>query len=71
MKTRYPDFANVNWNFEHDKRIVSPADALLIALMEFRAELQKINSVLACSNTLAIPKLLKSIEKNTRKKVKK
>jgi len=39
-------------------------------LMDIRDELQELNRLLNCANFLAIPTVLRGIEKNTRKKIK-
>jgi hypothetical protein len=65
---RYPDSANVNWNFEVDfqNRVTIP-EAQLIVLMDIREELKRLNTTLNCKNALAIPNLLREIKLNTRK----
>jgi len=40
----------------------------LAALMAIRDELKRLNDVFACSNTIAIPNLLRRIARNTAKK---
>ena len=45
----------------------SYAGASLAVLMDVRDELRKLNAVFACPNFLAVPSVLRGVEKNTRK----
>ncbi len=66
---RYPYCANTNWNFEKSSDgMISSEDCKLIILMDIREELKMLNTILRCNNTLSIPRFLKKIELNTRKK---
>lgn len=66
---------NANWKtrtennqFYHEQhyRLAS-----LAVLMDIRDELQTLNMVFRCHNTLAIPDLLRAIKKNTTKRARK
>ena len=65
----YPDNANMNWNFGIDSNNrIAVSDVQLILLMDIREELKRLNVTLNCRNALEIPKFLRKIELNTRKK---
>mgnify|MGYP003427556675 FL=1 len=49
----------------------SYAGPSLAVLMDIRDELKKLNAVFACPSFLAVPSLLRGVEKNTRKPRKK
>jgi hypothetical protein len=66
---RYPESANINWNFEKDaNNMVSCEDCKLIILMDIRAQLMRLNQTFNCQNALNILQFLRKIELNTRKK---
>lgn len=61
---------NVNWTVAHDTGTLysSVVDgAFLAVLLDIRDELQAINRVLGCHNTLRIPQVLAAIRRNTTK----
>ena len=59
---------NTNWKIKVDPGGVATFDqAKLAVLMDIRDELQALNRIMSCSNTLAIPALLRSIGANTEK----
>ncbi len=66
-------YKNVEWTIEPNvlSKQYSYDQASLAVLMDIRQELRNLNSILNCSNTLAIPRMLRSIELNTRPKKKK
>lgn len=66
--------ANKNWNLsgtEFGGRSAGVSDGHLsvAVLMDIRDELQKLNALLHCHNTVAIPALLRGIKRNTQPKV--
>lgn len=65
-------FKNYTFKLDNDQgRCASWANAQLAALYDIRDELQKLNSLLHYSNFTTIPKTLKEIRYNTRKKKRK
>jgi hypothetical protein len=66
---------NKTWRCADGSGSISYEQAQLATLMDIRDELQgvrreleRMNGILHCSNTLQIPKLLRDIRKNTTKK---
>lgn len=55
---------NVDWNVKPDfDGQYAWAAAQLAVLMDVRAELQKLNSLLHCDNAVAIPRILRDIRR--------
>jgi len=60
---------NFNWGIKTNGDGSTPTqDAHLATLMDIRDELQRLNSLLHCSNFVAIPRKLDAIKRNTAKK---
>jgi hypothetical protein len=60
---------DVNWRLNELPSGNAPTDdAQLAVLMDIRDELKRLNSVLHCTNFLAIPSKLDAIRRNTAKK---
>lgn len=61
---------NKMWSVErlNSQGSVSQDDARLAVLMDIREELQRVRSVLECTNCLRVPRILDRIAKNTAKK---
>ena len=62
--------ANVNWSLEKGSS-VSWDCAQLAVLMDIRAELQRLNTLLHCGNAVDIPNILRRIDINTKKPARK
>lgn len=60
-------YKNVNWTLP-DKNIETWDQVQVAVLMDIRDELQRMNSLLSCSNFIGIPHTLKSIDKKLTKK---
>jgi len=58
---------NQNWNLP-DPKVETWEQVSVAVLMDIRDELQKLNRVFECRNTIAIPSLLRRIARNTAKK---
>lgn len=67
---------NKEWNLD-GKEVngrssgVSPEHLHAALLMDLRDELQRLNRLLHCHNTVAIPELLRAIKRNTTKRKRK
>ena len=60
---------NTNWGIKTNDDGTTPTpDAHLATLMDIRDELQRLNSLLHCSNFVEIPRKLDAIKRNTAKK---
>jgi len=60
---------NVNWRIDEDYQGRPPTDhAQLAVLMDLRDELQRLNTLLSCSNCIDIPNILRRIDVNTEKR---
>lgn len=59
---------NRNWNLGDTLTSITWNQVQTALLMDIRDELQSMNSILHCSNFLAIPNKLEAIRRNTRKK---
>jgi hypothetical protein len=55
---------NVSWSLPPSGSVSFDA-AQLAVLMDIREELQRLNRVMQCQNTLDIPNILRTIRKNT------
>lgn len=61
-------YGDVEWNLESEGGGVGTWEKVSIAvLMDIRRELRRLNSVLACPNFQAIPKILRRVSSNTAK----
>lgn len=64
-------FKNATFDLSDENgRCASWDRAQLAALYDIRDELKRMNSILYCPNFLAIPQLLRDINKNTKKRKK-
>lgn len=63
---------DANWTIcsDTDGPQISFDGAQLAVLMDLRDELKLLNRLLRCENFLAIPKILRDLERNTRKRKK-
>lgn len=59
--TEWNVLENDNGRYEHDQ-------VMKALLMDIRAELKRLNSILRCPNFIAVPSKLDQIAKNTRKR---
>ena len=59
--------AGENWNVSHPDGSIQWEQVPIAVLMDIRAELQKLNAVLACQDFVDVPGLLRAIKKNTAK----
>jgi len=69
-EVHYPNYqvANQDWSIHIDEGGSSSYDgAQLAVLMDIRAELRKLNRLLHCDNFVGIPRVLRSIQRNTAK----
>lgn len=64
----YSRGANVAWQLWRDEGGFESSQVQLAVLMDIRAELRKLNSILGCSNCIDIPHKLDRIVKNTTKR---
>lgn len=62
--------ANADWNLPKGDS-VTWEQASFCVLLDIRAELRKLNRVMACPNLQAMPQLLRDIKRNTAKPRKK
>ena len=59
------------WNLFKQPDGYNPDQVWLSVLMDIRRELQRLNALLSCPNALDIPHILRRIDKNTQKPIKK
>jgi len=61
---------NVEWNIPDVGEHIIVDQANLAVLMDIRDELQRLNALLHCQNFLEIPRCLRSIRRNTTRRIK-
>jgi hypothetical protein len=65
-------FKDYNWDLDTGEGDGTAArtwlDAQIAVLMDIRDELKQLNRVFACPNAIAIPDLLRTIARNTKKR---
>lgn len=57
-----------DWNIVDHNNVITWEKVPIAVLMDIRAELQTLNRLLGCSNFVAVPTILRSIQRNTFKK---
>lgn len=62
---------NVDWNVQENGENITWERVPIAVLMDIRAELQTLNRLLGCSNFIAVPTILRGIQKNTTPKKRK
>jgi hypothetical protein len=71
MRRGQHDLANVSWNvadLTNPKQARSPEHAILAVLMDIRKQLYGIGDRLDCGECLAIPRTLRQIAANTKRR---
>ena len=67
----YSKQANAQWDlWESDDNLYSPDQVLLAVMMDIRAEIRRLNSVLQCPNFISVPSKLDQIARNTKRRKK-